>query len=227
MHKNQLISKLKNNIIVSCQASKEEPTYSPETILLMTKAVIDGGAVAIRAEGVISIRQIKHFFDIPVIGLYKKYYENSEVYITPTKKEIDSISIAGSDIIAIDATNRKRPNNQKLSDLVEYTKNKYNLPLMADISTYEEGINAEKLGFDLISTTLSGYTSYSKKTEEPDFELLEKLVNKVKVPVILEGRIWEITHVKKAFEKGAYSVVIGSSITRPHLITKRFYDNII
>lgn len=223
----EIISKLKNNIIVSCQAGKEEPMYSPEAIILMTKASIKGGAKAIRAESPISIRQIKHFFDIPVIGLYKKKYENSEVYITPTKKEIDSIAIAGSDIIAIDATNRQRPFNEKLEDLLNYIHNKYNLPVMADISTYEEGVNAEKLGFDLISTTLSGYTSYSKKSDEPDFELLEKLSKNIKTPIILEGRVWETNHLKEAFKRGAYSVVIGSSITRPNLITERFCQIIL
>jgi N-acylglucosamine-6-phosphate 2-epimerase len=224
---NEIISKLKNNIIVSCQAGKDEPMYSPEAIILMTKASIKGGAKAIRAESPTSIRQIKHFFDIPVIGLYKKIYQNSEVYITPTRKEVDSIAISGSDIIAIDATNRKRPFNEKLEDIVNYIHDKYNLPVMADISNYEEGINAEKIGFDLIATTLSGYTSYSKKSDEPDFELLYKLSSNIRTPIILEGRVWEINHLKKAFKMGAYSVVIGSAITRPNLITKRFCNSIV
>jgi len=223
----KIIEQLKNSIIVSCQASKDEPMYSPEAILLMSKSVIKGGAKAIRTENPTFIRQIKHFFNsnIPIIGLYKKKYNDSEVYITPTKREVDAIAIAGSDIVAIDATSRTRPFNEKLEDILHYIHNKYNLPVMADISTFEEGIRAEELGFDLISTTLSGYTSYSKKSNEPDFELLEKLSSNLKTPIVLEGRIWEVNHVKHAFRKGAYSVVIGSSITRPQLITEKFVMN--
>ena len=94
---------------------------------------------------------------------------------------------------------------------------------MADISTFEEGIINTLLGADIISTTLSGYTTYSEKNStEPDFELVKKLSNVIDVPIILEGRIWSPDEVTKAFETGAYSVVIGSAITRPQLITKRF-----
>ena len=94
---------------------------------------------------------------------------------------------------------------------------------MADISTLEEGIEAEKCGADLVSTTLSGYVSgQTKNMEIPDFELLQELVENIKIPVILEGRIWEPDDIKKAFEIGAFAVVIGSAVTRPKDIVKRF-----
>ena len=220
---NSIIEKLKNNLIVSCQANSSEPMYSPEALLLMAKSAIKGGAVALRAEGNLPIRLFKSFFEVPVIGLLKKDYDDSEIYITPTIKDVDSIAIAGADIIAIDATLRKRPFDQKLEDLLKRIKERYGLIAMADISTYEEAKNAENIGFDLIGTTLSGYTSYSKKSNEPDFELLEKMVKNIKTPIIMEGKINTPEQMKKAFEIGAYSVVVGSAITRPHLITESFY----
>ena len=129
---------------------------------------------------------------------------------------------AGADIIAFDGTMRERPNGEKLEDLIKYVRIN-NRVSMADISTLEEGLNAEKLGANILSTTLSGYTQFSQnRGSGPDFELLKQLVDNVNIPVVLEGRIWEPEEVDKAFEIGAHCVVIGSAITRPQLITKRF-----
>ncbi|MFN8673639.1 MAG: N-acetylmannosamine-6-phosphate 2-epimerase [Candidatus Sericytochromatia bacterium] len=217
-----MLEKLKNNIIVSCQANNKEPLYSPEALLLMAKSAITGGAVALRAEGCLSIRLFKKFYNVPIIGLIKKDYNDSDIYITPTIEDVSKTVIAGAEIISIDATLRKRPNNENTKDLLKVIKEKYNCLAMADISTYEEGLEAEKLGFDLIGTTLSGYTPYSKQSDKADFELLEKLVKNLKTPIIMEGKINTPQEVKRAFEIGAFSVVIGSAITRPHLITKNF-----
>jgi N-acylglucosamine-6-phosphate 2-epimerase len=218
---NNLLKSLQGKLIVSCQAAEEEPLYSPEALLAMARAAIEGGAEALRANGPLPVRAMKHFFGVPVIGLYKKVYPGSDVYITPTAREVEAIAIAGADIIAVDATLRKRPGDEKLDDLLKLI-HKYKLPAMADISTFEEGANAKTLGFDLVGTTLSGYTPYSLQAEGPDFELLASLTESLKIPVIMEGKIWEPNQLKEAFENGAYSVVIGSAITRPQLITKRF-----
>jgi len=222
MLKKEIIEKLKGKIIVSCQALPDEPLYSPEALLLMAKASINGGAVALRVNSPLSVRQMKHFYSVPIIGLYKKDYPDSEIYITPTSKEAEAVAIAGAEIIATDATLRKRPENEELKNIVTLVQNRYKKLVMADISTFAEGIEAEKMGFDLIGTTLSGYTSYSPQKKEPDFELLTNLIKKVKTPVIMEGRIWEPEQVTEAFARGAWAVVIGSSITRPQLITQRF-----
>ncbi len=222
---NVVLKNLKGKLIVSCQASPEEPLYSPEALMAMAKASIEGGASALRANGPLPVRQMKHFFAVPVIGLYKKIYSDSDVYITPTQKEVEAIIIAGADIIAVDATMRKRPFDEKIPSLIKLI-HKFNLPAMADISTYEEGIKAQEFGFDLVGTTLSGYTPYSTQSDEPDFELLSKLTKKLKIPVIMEGKIWEPFQLEEAFKRKAYAVVIGSAITRPHLITKRFADKI-
>ncbi len=222
-----ILEKLKNQIIVSVQAMPNEPLYEESCIIAMMKSVVNGGAKGLRLAGARDVKNAKKIFDIPIIGLTKpdKLPDNWKeiVYITPTLKEVNELIEANADIIATDATQRPRP-KESLKEIVNYIKS-HNKLSMADISTFEEGIKARELGFDIISTTLSGYTQYSNQNMEgPDFELLEKLVKELNCPIILEGRIWEPNEVNKAFELGAHSVVIGSAITRPQLITKRFYN---
>lgn len=220
-----ILEKLKNQIIVSVQAMPNEPLYEESCIIAMMKSVVNGGAKGLRLAGARDVKNAKKIFDIPIIGLTKpdKLPDNWKeiVYITPTLKEVNELIEANADIIATDATQRPRP-KESLKEIVNYIKS-HNKLSMADISTFEEGIKARELGFDIISTTLSGYTQYSNQNMEgPDFELLEKLVKELNCPIILEGRIWEPNEVNQAFELGAHSVVIGSAITRPQLITKRF-----
>ena len=167
-------------------------------------------------------------FGVTVIGITKpdKLPENWKevVYITPTLKEVDELIEANADIIAFDGTLRERPNGCTTESIINRIHSAGKLA-MADISTFEEGIHCCKLGADIISTTLSGYTKESESnTETPDFNLLEQLVKETGKPVILEGRIWEPEEVQKAFKLGAHCVVIGSAITRPQLITKRFIN---
>ena len=220
-----IIENLKGKIIVSSQAMPNEPFYDERCMLAMMQSVITGGADGLRVAGARDVKNAKTF-NVPVIGLTKpdKLPENwkSVVYITPSLKEVNELIDAGADIIAFDGTSRPRPNNCTLTDIINEIK-KANRISMADISTLEEGINCASLGVDIISTTLAGYTDESGETgEAPDFKLLEKLVKSINKPVILEGRIWNPEEVEKAFELGAHCVVIGSAITRPQLITKRF-----
>lgn len=222
-----IIEKIKGKIIVSVQAMPDEPLYAEQCIDAMMASVIKGGACGLRVAGVRDVKNAKKY-NVPVIGITKpdKLPDNWKevVYITPTLKETEELINAGADIIAFDGTSRPRPNNCSLVQIIERIHNANKLA-MADISTFEEGLNCEKLGADILSTTLSGYTLESKKDDNaPDFELLRKLVQATSIPVILEGRIWEPTDVKKSFELGAHSVVIGSAITRPQLITKRFIN---
>ena len=221
------INDLKGKVIVSSQAMPNEPFYDEKCMMAMMQSVINGGASGLRVAGKRDVINAKTF-GVPVIGLTKpnKLPENwkSIVYITPTIKDIEELIEAGADIIAFDGTSRPRPDNSSLQDIIQriHSAEKY---AMADISTLEEGINCANLDADIISTTLAGYTDESGEAgENPDFELLEKLVAKVNKPVFLEGRIWNPKEVKQAFEPGAHSVVIGSAITRPHLITKRFVE---
>lgn len=222
-----IIEKLKNNVIISVQAMPDEPLYKEECMNAMMTSVINGGAKALRVAGSRDVKNAKKLFNVPVIGITKpkKLPPNwkETVYITPTIKDTKDLIEAGADIIATDATKRKRP-KETLEEIVKYIKSNKKIA-MADISTFEEGVNAQNIGFDIVSTTLSGYTTHSDQTiKGPDFDLLEKLVNELKIPVILEGRIWEIEEVDKAFKIGAHSVVIGSAVTRPQLIVKRFIE---
>ena len=223
-----IIDFLKGKIIVSSQAMPGEPLYDEKCMTAMIKSVVNGGAKALRLAGARDIKNAKREFNIPVIGLTKpdSLPENWKeiVYITPTTKEVQELIDAGADIIAFDGTSRPRPNKCKLEDIIGLIHSLGKLA-MADISTKEEGLNCANLGADIISTTLSGYTKESGDAgEEPDYKLLEELLKAVNKPVFLEGRIWEPKQVRKAFELGAHSVVIGSAITRPQLITKRFIE---
>ena len=224
---NNVIEKIKGTVVVSVQAMPSEPLYLEKCMVAMMKSVVTGGAGALRVAGARDVRNAKRLFHVPVIGLTKpnvipKNWKEI-VYITPTIKDVIELVEAGADIIATDGTQRKRSNNEKLADLIKYIHINKRLA-MADISTVEEGIKAQEAGADILSTTLAGYTleSASSPVNGPDFELLEELVKATSIPVVLEGRIWEPEQVNKAFNLGAHCVVIGSAITRPQLITKRF-----
>ncbi len=224
---NNVIDKIKGTVIVSVQAMPSEPLYLEKCMVAMMKSVVTGGAGALRVAGARDVKNAKRLFHVPIIGLTKpniipKNWKEI-VYITPTVKDVIELVDAGADIIATDGTQRKRPDNEKLSDLIKYIHINKRMA-MADISTVEEGIKAQEAGADILSTTLAGYTleSSSSPANEPDFDLLKELVNTTNLPVVLEGRIWEPYQVDKAFELGAHCVVIGSAITRPQLITKRF-----
>lgn len=224
---NDILNRIKGTVVVSVQAMPNEPLYLEQCMIGMMKSVVNGGAGALRLAGARDVKNAKKLFNLPIIGLTKpniipKNYKEL-VYITPNIKDVIELVEAGADVIATDATQRKRPNNEKLQDLIKYIHINKRLA-MADISTFEEGLNAKELGADIISTTLAGYTleSANSPANEPDFELLKQLVEQTQLPVVLEGRIWEPEQVNKAFELGAHCVVIGSAITRPQLITKRF-----
>ena len=223
---NNIIDKIKHSIIISVQAMPNEPLYQEECLNAMIKSVLKGGAKALRLAGARDIKNAKKFSDVPVIGLTKpdvipKNWKQI-VYITPGIKEVSELVAAGADIIAVDGTSRPR-GNDNLNKIVKYiTMNKR--ISMADISTIYEAVAARTLGFDMVSTTLSGYTQFSDtNSEEPDFKLLEQAVKILDCPVILEGRIWTPEQIKKAFDLGAHAVVIGSAVTRPQLIVKRLY----
>ena len=221
-----MINRLKNKVVVSVQAMPSEPLYLEKCMVAMMKSVVKGGAGGLRVAGVRDVTNAKRLFDIPVIGITKPEVIPPNwqeiVYITPELKDVISLIEAGADIIAFDGTQRKRPNGAKLEELIKYVKINKRVS-MADISALEEGVKAAEMGADMLSTTLSGYTLESPlKNDCPDFELLEALVKQTDVPVVLEGRIWEPEEVDRAFELGAHCVVIGSAITRPQLITKRF-----
>lgn len=229
----ELLEKLKNQIIVSIQAMPDEPLYDEICINALAKSVIElGGCKAVRLAGERDIKNIKKMFpDIVVIGITKppvipKNYKEL-VYITPTIADCASVIEAGADIVAFDGTMRNRPNDEKLQDLIKFIKSKNKLS-MADIATFDEAKNVYELGCDIVSTTLSGYTLETQdKPDKPDFELVNKIKENLDIFTILEGKIWEKSDITTAFLNGADSVVVGSAITRPQLIFKRFKEGMI
>lgn len=219
--------KLKKGLIVSCQALDNEPLHSSFIMGRMALAAKMAGAVGIRANTVSDIQEIKKNVDLPIIGIIKKDYDNSEVYITPTMEEVDCLVAEGVDIIATDGTNSKRPKNKGLKDFYEEIRAKYpDIKLMADCSTVDEAIIADKLGFDYIGTTLIGYTPQSKgdKIDADDFKILREIIEKVNHPVIAEGNVDKPEKAKRVLELGAFTVVVGGAITRPQNIAKKFVD---
>lgn len=223
MEKEKIIQQIKGGLIVSCQALKEEPLYSSYIMSKMAYAAMLGGAAGIRANTVEDITEIKKVVDLPIIGIIKEVYEDSDVYITPTMKEVDKLVACGVEIIAADATKRERPKKASLDTFFKEVREKYpNQLFMADCSTIEEGLHAAEIGFDFIGTTMSGYTSYTKGTTLPNFEMMRTLAEKSQKLVIAEGGIWSPEELKKALEQGVHAAVVGTAITRPMDITKRF-----
>ena len=222
-----IMEKLKGGLVVSCQALKHEPLHSSYIMSRMAYAAYLGGAVGIRANTVEDIKEIKKVVDLPIIGIIKSEYENSPVYITPTLKEVQALVECGVEIIAIDATHRIRPDGKSLDEFFKEVRELYKDQLfMADCSTYEEGIHAAEIGFDFIGTTLHGYTDYTKGAQLPNYELIQALVRDCGKPVIGEGGIWSPEELKKVIDCGAFTAVVGTAITRPMEITKKYVEAI-
>ncbi|WP_288600177.1 N-acetylmannosamine-6-phosphate 2-epimerase [uncultured Streptococcus sp.] len=221
------MEELRHKLIVSCQALPDEPLHSDFIMARMAVAAKEGGASGIRANSVVDIAAIQKVVDLPIIGIIKRDYQDADVYITATMKEVDELMTVRPDIIAIDATTSTRPNGESLKEFFQKAKEKYPDQLwMADCSTIDEMLTADQLGFDFIGTTLVGYTKQSQgdKIESNDFEIIRKALSKLSHPLIAEGNIDTPDKVRRVLELGAYSVVVGSAITRPQLITKKFVE---
>jgi putative N-acetylmannosamine-6-phosphate epimerase len=230
----QALQQLRGALIVSCQASEGEPLCAPEHIAALALSAINGGARGLRLEGADNVAFVRRKTQLPIVGLTKSKDVSEEdrfgcVYITPTFEAAQSLVEAGADIVALDATNRARPGRVQASDLIKRIKAELGVPVWADISTFDEGLAAAESGADVVSTTLSGYTSETKSPHStgPDLKLLGELIARLKpLPVVLEGKVWYPEEVTAAFKAGAYAVVVGSAITRPQHITRRFVDAI-
>jgi N-acylglucosamine-6-phosphate 2-epimerase len=207
----------RNGLIVSCQALSHEPLYGSNHMAVMAKTAKEGGAVGIRANSPADISAIRQEVDLPIIGLWKKDYE---MYITPTVVDAIAVFEAGATIVALDATARPRPDGLDLQQTIAELTH-LGIPVMADISTYEEGVQAAEWGAAYISTTLSGYTPYSQ-TKLPNLELVSRLSKVLSVPTVAEGGISTPAEARQALDYGAYFVVVGSAITRPQWITAQY-----
>ena len=220
-----VLDNLKGKLIVSCQALDNEPLHSPFIMSRMAVAAEEGGAEGIRANSVADIAAIKQLVSLPVIGIIKRDYPDSEVFITATMKEVDELMSVGPELIALDATARPRPGGQRLDALVAEIRAKYpSVLLMADISTAEEALTAQSLGFDCVGTTLYGYTAETEghALPENDCGFLRDVLAAVNIPVVAEGNVETPTLAARCLELGAHTVVVGGAITRPQQITARF-----
>ena len=220
---------LKGRLVVSCQALPDEPLHSSFIMGRMALAAKQGGAAGIRANTKEDILEIRSQTFLPIIGIVKRDYDGSGVYITPTMKEIDELMEVKPEIIAMDATGGLRPGNLTLDEFFRQAKERYPDQLwMADCSTVEEAVHADGLGFDFIGTTMVGYTDQSRgdKIEANDFEIIREILAKVKHRVIAEGNIDTPAKAKRVIELGSFCVVVGSVITRPQLITKAFAESL-
>lgn len=225
MNKTEFFEAIKGRIIVSCQALPGEPLYVEEksVMYLMARAGKMAGTPAIRTSSIRDVVAIKEETGLPVIGLVKVHYPGFDSFITPTMKEVDDLVAVESDVIALDCTLRQRGDGKTVNEFIAEVRQKYpDAILMADISTYEEGVNAWKQGMDIVGTTMSGYTDYSPKLDEPDYELVRRLAETVSVPVIGEGKVHYPDQAVKVLEAGAHAVVVGGAITRPLEIASRF-----
>jgi N-acylglucosamine-6-phosphate 2-epimerase len=218
-----IIEKMRGKLVVSCQAAETSPLNATEHIVALARAVVLGGAQGVRIEGVRNVKAVRSAISEPIIGITKINQAGSDVYITPTLEDVRSLADAGSDVIAFDATDRSRPVSvaEMLSEIRRLGKSS-----MADISTLAEARHAVASGADFVGTTLSGYTPYTTPTDAPDFTLMADLAT-ANVPFVAEGRIWEPVQAQRAIALGAMFVVVGSAITRPDEITKRFADAIV
>ena len=216
-----MLEKIKDELVISCQALPGEPLHSSFIMGRMALAAEEAGAKGIRAQGVEDIIEIKKVVDLPVIGIIKRNYDDSEIYITATRKEVEELLETGCEMIALDATDRPRPHGEETIDLVRLIQSKGVLA-MADISTLDEAILAERMGFDCVSTTLAGYTDYSVLVDGPNYDLITDILENTEIPVIAEGKIHTPKQLRKVMDLGVYSAVVGGAITRPQEIAARF-----
>lgn len=220
------IAPLKHGLVVSCQAPAQSPLHDPPIIAAMAQAAVMNGAVGVRIDSPDHVRAVRDRLTPPIIGLWKQQFPDSEVYITPQFHHARAIAQAGADIIAIDATPRRRPGDELLGTLVQQIHTELGKPVMADVDTLESAIAAAEAGADLISTTLYGYTAATQHCKPPGLDLLNAMAKTLTVPLICEGGIASPAMARHALELGAYAVVVGTAITGIDLQVQAYVNTI-
>ena len=218
---------MKKGLIVSCQAEEGSPFNAPQFIAAFAKAAEQGGAVAVRVRDPENVKAVAAVTELPIIALTKGSFESGRVLVTPTIADVLRLVESGADIVAFDATDRRRPGGMSGIEFLRAVRAATRCPVLADISTLHEGLAAAEAGADFVATTLSGYIDVPAGSKyEPDFALIQKLASGTRTPVIAEGRFWSPEQARKAVESGAFAVCIGSAITRPVDIVRRFVESL-
>lgn len=225
--KKQIIESMCGGLIVSCQVQKDDPIYTDDIVVKMAEAAKWAGAVGIRANSPEQIAAIKKVVDLPMIGLYKIWHDDTDVFITPTLEAAKQVWEAGAEIIALDCTEQITHEGNPAYELLPILKKE--IPeaiIFADVSTYDEAKRAIELGADIVAPTLYGYTEATKHIEEPNLREFAKMCRDFKdeVYIMMEGHIYTPEDAMKCIYLGADAVVVGSAITRPHLTAKRYVD---
>lgn len=208
-----IIQHLSRGLVVSCQAPVDSPLHDPVVIAAIALASVNQGAAAVRIDTPAHISAVREKVKVPIIGLWKQKLPGFDVYITPQFHHAAAIAEAGADIIAIDATQRNRPEGETVTSLITRIHQELNKPVMADVDTFEAAYAAAAAGADVVSTTLYGYTARTNHMIPPGFELLTQMAKKLEVPAICEGGISSAQMARHALDLGAYAVVVGTAIT--------------
>jgi N-acylglucosamine-6-phosphate 2-epimerase len=217
-----VLEAVRGRVVVSCQAYPGEPMNSPAVMRAVAEAVVAGGAAGLRVQGIEDIAAIRTAGELPLIGLWKDGHDG--VFITPTLDHALAVAEAGADVVALDGTQRPRPDGRSLGETIAAIHDRTGKLVMADCSTFEEGVAAAESGADLIGTTLAGYTPYSTKTDGPNLDLVTRLAAALSTPVVAEGRIHTPEQAAQAIAAGAWTVVVGTAITHPTTITSWFVN---
>lgn len=227
--KNEFLNIVNGKLIVSCQALSDEPLHSSFIMSRMARAAKMAGSVAIRANSVVDIQAIQDETNLPVIGLSKVDYKDSPVYITPTIKEMRAVASTGAQVVACDVTGQVRPNGEKLADIVKQMREEFpDTLLMADTATIENVKEANELNFDIIGTTMHGYTPDTEglNIADDDFSYLKEVLKVAKHPVIAEGKVDTPQKARRCIDLGCHAVVVGGAITRPLEIATKFINTV-
>jgi N-acylglucosamine-6-phosphate 2-epimerase len=217
-----MIESLRNGLIVSCQAPKGSPLDEPHIMSALALVAERNGAVGIRIRQADQIAATRARVRVPIIGLDKIDYADSPVYITPRFADAAPLAASGADIIALDATQRPRPQGEQLAELIRRIHTELSKPVMADVATFDEGLYAADCGAEIVATTLCGYTTESAGATLPALKLVERLAARLSVPVICEGGVSSPAELQRAFAAGAFAVVVGGAITGVDKLVQHF-----
>lgn len=228
MEKQEIVRKIKGGLIVSCQMEEHAPCYSKDMVELLAKAAVWAGACGLRINGTDNVKRIKSLFlDMPVIGLVKIHREDTEVFMTPSMKEAEAMLKAGADIIAVDGTDRLIGQKPACEMIAEIKEKHPEAMIFADVRDVRDAVCALELGADMVAPTFYRFKKDAKSTDLPDWEMFAGMCRECrgKGLVVMEGKIWTPDDAIRALYYGAHAVVVGSAVTRPHLIARRFVDH--